>query len=214
MGRLRDLFYGKAGREHGSLKTIDTDDGDWEEQAAAVPYSNRHPWGDFSLLQSLTPERLAEILNDVRRGECPADYLELAQDIELKDLHYRSVISTRKDAITGLDIKVIPAGEDKRSMEISAAVERDIVKNHSASLRHLIRNMLDAITKGFSVSEIIWDSSGKTWKPKRYIFRDPRWFEYDKETGKTLMLRLPLGHETEPFKARALGDSDFDKEEL
>jgi phage gp29-like protein len=52
-------------------------------------------------LQSLTLERLAAILNDLKRGECPAEYLELAQDIELKDLHYRSVLSTRKDAVTG-----------------------------------------------------------------------------------------------------------------
>jgi len=83
-----------------------------DEQASSVVNTNRHPWGDFSLLNSLTPERLAAILADVRRGECPAEYLELSQDIELRDLHYRSVLSTRKDAITGLEIKVIPAGED------------------------------------------------------------------------------------------------------
>jgi phage gp29-like protein len=151
-------------------------------------------------LQSLTPERLAQILNDVKRGECPAEYLELAQDIELKDLHYRSVISTRKDAITGLEIKVIPAGEDKRGMELAAAVERDIVKNTNAKLYALIRDMLDALAKGFSVCEIIWDTDKTPWKPKQYKFRDPRWFQYDKETGKTLMLRAPLGNELEPLK--------------
>ncbi|MGL4983082.1 MAG: phage portal protein family protein [Treponemataceae bacterium] len=32
--------------------------------------------------------------------------------MELKDLHYRSVLSTRKDAVCGLDIKIEPAGED------------------------------------------------------------------------------------------------------
>jgi hypothetical protein len=48
-----------------------------KEQAYSVQYTNRHPWGDFSLLHRLSPEHLATILSDVRRGECPAEYLEL-----------------------------------------------------------------------------------------------------------------------------------------
>jgi len=189
LDRLRNFF--KAGKAK-----ADGEDG----QAFPIPNSNRHPWGDFSLLQTLTPERLAGILSDVRRGECPADFLELAQDIELKDLHYRSVLSTRKDAITGLEIKVVPAGEDAIDAELAEAVERDIVKNPNAKLYSLIRDMLDALAKGFSVSEIIWDTGTTPWKPAAYKFRDPRWFQYDAETGKTLMLRAPLGCDLEPLK--------------
>jgi phage gp29-like protein len=197
--KLKDFFFGKPEElKEPETGNINTDD---DEQAAAVPYTNRHPWGDFSLLQSLTPEHLTAILNNVKRGECPADYLELAQDIELKDLHYRSVLSTRKDAITGLEIKVVPASEDRRDMELADAVDRDIVKNTSAKLYTLIRDMLDALAKGFSVSEIIWDTDKTPWKPKAYKFRDPRWFQYDTETGKTLMLRAPLGSELEPLKS-------------
>jgi phage gp29-like protein len=199
MGRLKDFFFGK--QEEAKPQDIeDADNDSADEQASAVLYTNRHPWGDFSLLQSLTPERLAEILNDVKRGECPKEYLELAQDIELKDLHYRSVLSTRKDTITGLEIKVVPASDDKRDMELADAVERDIVKNSTAKLYALIRDMLDALAKGFSVNEIIWDTDKTPWKPRLYKFRDPRWFQYDKETGKTLMLRAPLGNELEPLK--------------
>jgi phage gp29-like protein len=178
---------------------IEPDAADENEQASAVQYTNRHPWGDFSLLNRLTPERLATILADVRRGECPAEYLELSQDIELRDLHYRSVLSTRKDAVTGLEIKVIPAGEEDKDTELADAVERDLVKNQSAKLRSLIRDMLDALGKGFSVNEIIWDTSQMPWKPKKYKFRDPRWFQYDRETGDTLMLRAPYGNDLEPL---------------
>jgi len=181
-------------------KKTESETSDTNEQASAVQYTNRHPWGDFSILNKLTPDRLAVILADVRRGECPAEYLELSQDIELRDLHYRSVLSTRKDAITGLEIKVIPAGEDEKNKELADAVERDIVKNHCAKLRSLIRDMLDALAKGFSVNEIIWDTSGIPWKPKKYKFRDPRWFQYDRETGDTLMLRAPFGNDLEPLK--------------
>jgi len=194
--RIKDLFTGGGQDNH---KTENEQD-ETGEQAYAIPNSNRDPWGDFSLLQNLTPERLAGILNDVRRGACPAEYLELAQDIELKDLHYRSVLSTRKDAITGLEIKVIPASDDARDTELAASVERDIVNNSQAKIYALIRDMLDALAKGFSVSEIIWDTGKTPWKPIAYKFRDPRWFQYDEETGKTLMLRAPLGNDLQPLK--------------
>lgn len=159
------------------------------EQAYAVTYTNRTPWSDFSILNRLSPEKLASILRDVRSGECPAEYLELAQDMEMRDLHYRSVLSTRKDAVCGLEIKVEPASEDERDIELAKAVESDIIQNRSARFVPLVRDMLDAIAKGFSAIEILWNTGGKTWKPKEYRWRDPRWFQYDKETGRTLMLR-------------------------
>lgn len=169
------------------------------EQAFAVTYTNRTPWSDFSVLNRLSPERLATILRDVRSGECPAEYLELAQDMEMRDLHYRSVLSTRKDAVCSLEIKVEPASDDKKDMEIAQAVERDIIKNRSARFVPLLRDMLDAIAKGFSVNEITWDTSGKTWKPQKYVWKDSRWFQYDKETGQTLMLRDELTTELHPL---------------
>lgn len=169
------------------------------EQAFAVTYTNRTPWSDFSVLNRLTPEKLAEILRDVRSGECPAEYLELAQDMEMRDLHYRSVLSTRKDAVCGLEIKVEPASDDKRDIELAQAVERDIIQNRSARFVPLVRDMLDAIAKGFSAVEILWNTQGRTWKPQEYRWRDPRWFQYDKETGRTLMLRNPLTTELHPL---------------
>lgn len=169
------------------------------EQAFAVPYTNRTPWADFSILNRLSPERLASILRDVRSGECPAEYLELAQDMEMRDLHYRSVLSTRKDAVCGLEIKVEPASDDERDIEIAKAVEDDIIRNRQARFVPLVRDMLDALAKGFSVCEIDWNTSGKTWKPRKYTWKDPRWFQYDKETGQSLMLRDTLTTELHPL---------------
>lgn len=169
------------------------------EQAFAVTYTNRTPWADFGVLNRLSPERLASILRDVRSGECPAEYLELAQDMEMRDLHYRSVLSTRKDAVCGLEIKVEPASDDKRDIELAQAVENDIIRNRQARFVPLVRDMLDALAKGFSVNEITWNTSGKTWKPQKYTWKDPRWFQYDKETGQSLMLRDTLTTELYPL---------------
>lgn len=165
------------------------------EQAFAVPYTNRTPWSDFSILNRLSPEKLASILRDVRSGECPSEYLELAQDMEMRDLHYRSVLSTRKDAVCGLDIRVEPASDDKHDIEMAQAIENDIIKNRSARFVPLLRDMLDALAKGFSVCEIEWNTSEKFWKPSKYTWKDPRWFQYDKDTGQTLMLRDELTDE-------------------
>ncbi len=169
------------------------------EQAYAVTHTNRTPWADFSILNRLSPEKLASILRDVRSGECPAEYLELAQDMEMRDLHYRSVLSTRKDAVCGLEIKVEPASDDKHDMELADAVKTDIIQNRSARFARLVRDMLDALAKGFSACEITWDTGGKNWKPKRYAWKDPRWFQYDRETGQTLMLRDEATSELHPL---------------
>lgn len=158
-----------------------------KEIAYSVPFSNRSVWGDFSLLQNLTPQALASILSDIKNGYIPKEYLEIASDIELKDTHYRSVLNTRKLAVTSLDIKIIPASSDESDIEIAKAVERDIVKNETAGIYSLIFDMLDAIAKGFSVNEIIWKSENGIWKPKEYKYREARFFRYE-DTGERLKL--------------------------
>jgi phage gp29-like protein len=81
--------------------------------------------------------------------------------------------------------------------EIAQAVEEDIL-NHQ-DIMDLRKNALDALGKGFSVNEIVWDTSCPRWKPKTFIFRDPRWFAYQKESG-VLCLRSPLGNDLAPLE--------------
>jgi phage gp29-like protein len=166
-----------------------------EQQAHAVANSNRSLWGG-GLVRGLTPQKLAGILDAARGGETPAEYLEIAQELEQRDAHYRSVLSTRKHALEGLSMYVEASGDAAKEKEISEAVEKDIL-NHPDIL-DLRKNSLDALGKGFSVNEIIWDTEGKRWKPKTFLFRDPRWFAYEKETGR-LCLRPPSGQELAPL---------------
>jgi len=160
------------------------------EIAFAVPNTNRSLWGG-GLVRGLTPGRLAQILDSVRQGETPAEYLEIAQELEQRDLHYRSVLATRKHAVEGLELFVQPASDGTEDKKIAQAVETDIL-NHP-DMMDLRKNALDALGKGFSVNEIIWDTSGKAWKPKTFKFRDPRWFQYDKDSG-VLCLREIYGN--------------------
>ena len=166
-----------------------------EQRATPVANSNRDLWSG-GLVAGLTPERLASILDKVRRGDIPAEYLEIAGELEERDAHYRSVLSTRKHAIEGLEMYVQSAGDDKDALAIAEAVTEDIAEH--SDMMDLRKNALDALGKGFSVNEIIWNTSSSRWKPDTFIFRDPRWFAYDKKSG-MLSLRDVYGMELSPL---------------
>lgn len=166
-----------------------------EQRATPVANSNRDLWSG-GLVAGLKPERLAAVLDRVRRGEVPAEYLELAGELEERDAHYRSVLSTRKHAVEGLEMYVQAAGDDKDELAIAEAVTEDIAEH--ADMMDLRKNALDALGKGFSVNEIVWDTTGARWKPETFLFRDPRWFAYDKITG-VLSLRDAYGIELTPL---------------
>jgi len=191
LGRLKETDTAKKEQIH--KKELN------EQRATPVANSNRDLWSG-GLVAGLTPERLAVILNRVRRGEVPAEYLEIAGELEERDAHYRSVLSTRKHAVEGLELYVQAGSDDKEALAVAEAVNEDII-SHADSM-DLIKNALDALGKGFSVNEIIWDTAGTRWKPETFIYRDPRWFAYDKVTG-VLSLRDVYGmelHPLEPYK--------------
>ena len=195
LGRLT----GKSGSEENRVQEQINKKSLTEQRASPVANSNRDLWSG-GLVAGLTPERLAVILNRVRRGDVPAEYLEIAGELEERDAHYRSVLSTRKHAVEGLELYVQSAGDDKQALAVAEAVREDIV-NHPDSM-DLIKNALDALGKGFSVNEILWNTEGARWKPESFLYRDPRWFAYDKESG-VLSLRDVYGlelHPLEPYK--------------
>lgn len=135
--------------------------------------------------QGLTPERLASLLLDAENGDAVA-YLELAEEMEEKDLHYRSVLSTRKLQVSGLPVTVEAATD--AAEDVKAA---DLVRDWLASgvLSEALLDILDAIGKGFSVCELLWQTEGRQWFPASIVWRDPRWFIFDRADGRTLHLR-------------------------
>lgn len=153
-----------------------------------------------SVTNGLTPARLGAIMAAVDQGDAN-DYLTLAEEIEERDPHYRSVISTRKLAITGLDVVVEAFSDDKRDVEIADACA-ELVRDEEFS--NLVADQVDAIGKGFAVNEIDWDKSASQWRPRKYDHVDQRFFMFDRATGKELRLRdeadFANGIALEPFK--------------
>lgn len=134
--------------------------------------------------QGLTPVRLAQILRAAETGNATS-YLELAEEMEEKDLHYLSVLGTRKRAVSQLPINVEAASEDPND-EADAALIRDWLKR--LTLQDELFHILDAVGKGYSCTEIVW-RTGDLWLPEELIWQDPRFFEFDKVTGRKLLLR-------------------------
>lgn len=147
--------------------------------------------------QGLTPVRLARILREAEEGDATR-YLELAEEMEEKDLHYLAVLGNRKRAVAQLEITVEPAS-DSADDEANAQLVRDFLARDE--LEDELCDILDAIGKGYSVTEIIWEMSERQWMPQRLEWRYPQWFETDREDGRTLRLRDIEGpRDLSPFK--------------
>ena len=137
----------------------------------------------------LNPRRLASLLREADAGE-PLRYLELAEQIEERDLHYAGVLGTRKRSVSQLEVLVDAAGDDAVSVQQADMVREWLNRDE---LQDEVFDILDAIGKGVSYTEIIWDTSEGSWRPGRLEWRDPRWFRFAREDGKTPLLRGDTG---------------------
>jgi len=154
------------------------------EHAAPSLMGVRQVWDAETIAAGLTPGRLAAMLRDAAQGDHRA-YLTLAEEMEERDPHYASVLATRKRAVSGLEITVEAASDEAADVDLADAV-RDLVA--LPEIGDLLPDLLDALGKGYAVAEIIWDRTGRTWRPERYEWRDPRHFVFDLEDGRTLRL--------------------------
>ena len=133
----------------------------------------------------LTPVRLASLLRSAAEGE-PLEYFEMAELIEERDLHYAGVLAARKRSVAQIDITVEAASDDPEDVR-RADMVREWLKRDE--LQDELFDILDAVGKGVSFTEIIWDTSAGQWYPERLEWRDPRWFMFDRVTLRQPMLR-------------------------
>ncbi|WP_336801997.1 DUF935 domain-containing protein [Kaistia sp. MMO-174] len=140
---------------------------------------------DEVVASGLTPGKLASILREAVEGDADA-YLTLAEEMEERDLHYRSQIALRKGVLLGLEPQVEAATDEARDQEIAEAV-RDLIGRPQFS--EMIEDLVDGLGKGYSVAEMIWDTTSTPWEPGTYKWRDPRWFLFDKVDRTTLRMK-------------------------
>lgn len=162
--------------------------------AMATTVAVRQAWDVRDIASGITPETLATTLRAADAGDANAQ-LTLAEQMEEREPHLRSVLGTRKRAVLRLPITVEAVSDSPADRRIAEEVE-GLTKG--PGVRKMLASCLDAILKGYAVIEIRWDTSSSPWVPRdgyvdgrlrrAYQWIDPRWFRYDRETG--LELRL------------------------
>ena len=138
-----------------------------------------------TIAYNLTPNRLYMIVQGLKTGDL-RDYLTMAEELEEKDLHYRSVIGTRKSQVVSLESQILPSDDSEKAQEIAESIRRDIIQ--APWFEDMKMDLLDALGKGFSVCEIIWGVKNGRWVPVDVKHKDPRFFEYDRETMSHIVL--------------------------
>lgn len=163
-----------------ALRQILTTDQAAAQMGSARNITTAHP------ASGLTPLGLIEILR-AAENNMPLRYLELAEQMEERYPHYNSVLGTRKRQVSQLPISV-EAASDAEIDQAKAQLIRNWLKRDT--LEGELFDIQDALGKGFSLTEIIWDlPAGGPWLPARLEWRDPRWFEFDRIDGRTPLLR-------------------------
>jgi phage gp29-like protein len=148
-----------------------------KEIAAA---SLRDRWSDYPS-SGLTPGKLSRILREADAGYINLQ-AELFSEMEHKDAHLFSCLQTRKLSVAGCPWEVLPgsgggAAENKAASFVSDCLSG--VDNFDESLADL----MDAVGKGFSVSEIIWELDHDFLVPRSLKKRPQKRFTFLSQDG-------------------------------
>ena len=172
-GAVRRLLHPGTG------ESVAVKDGDATAvEARARSMSVRRPSPGVSVASSLSPGRLAGILRNAADGDA-REYFILAEEMEERDLHYASVLRTRKLTVAGIVPTVVAASDDENDVQLADAVRHLL---EQPQIPELLFDLLDGLGKGIGVCEILWDTGGTVWKPRDYEWVDPRFLKPDRET--------------------------------
>lgn len=127
----------------------------------------------------LTPIRLASIFKEADQGDVLRQ-MELFEEIEEKDPHLASQLQTRKLAVSGLEWEIQAYSESEQDKEIALFVEK--VLNDLENFDEIIVDILDAIGKGISFSELDWIFCHDHWVIKNIRWIHPKKFYWDSIT--------------------------------
>jgi len=126
-------------------------------------------------------------------------YVELVEIMEERDLHYLGVTQTRRRQVAQIGVQIEPASDSAKDV-----ADADLVREYfrGEAIEDELFDLLDAISKGYAVAEIMWDMSERQWIPERIEWRQPRWFDFDRDTGTRLMRRDDEGGwvDLKPYK--------------
>lgn len=127
-------------------------------------------WSREPALETLSPRRVARMMRDADDGD-PEEYLVVAAELERRDLHYHGVLFQRKTAVSNAPVVVKSASDSDHDRELAQAVTDHLLPKLP------VFHMQDALGKGISYIEILWDTSAAPWRPRGFKWRRPTRFQ-------------------------------------
>lgn len=131
----------------------------------------RDRWSTYPS-NGLTPERLARIFREADSGDVMRQ-AELFEEIEEKDPHLSSQFQIRKLAVQGLEYEILPAIEEDAQARKVADFCREVIAGID-DWDECVLDMLDALPKGYSMIELLWDVSGNEVRPIDFRWIHPK----------------------------------------
>ena len=143
---------------------------------------------------NLTPSQVSNIILEADTGQL-CRFMDLANESKQKDGHLLSVLQTRENALTALDLEVLPTVEDgesepsDRALDVAAYVEDSLEAcigngQEVRSLKDTIPHLVGGTYYGFAVSEIEWVRNGSDITPVGFRPVDHRRFEFSQSDGR------------------------------
>jgi phage gp29-like protein len=125
--------------------------------------------------EGLTPQRLSMIFKEANEGNTLRQ-AELFEEMEEKDTHLFSVLGTRKLAITGTEYEITPATKDKNDIRNADFVRETL--NDLEGFSDANMDVMDALGKGFSGTEIMWDIQNREVRPIELRYHSQKLFTF------------------------------------
>lgn len=139
------------------------------------PSYERNAHARKAVMPGMDPVRLTRVIRDADCGNYD-DYLTAAAELEERDGQYGPQIAIRRTAVSALELAVFrPAGANARATKAA----QELVD--SKALKPFISEALDALGKGFAISEIVWTEKHGKWVPT-CIKHDQREFLWHDES--------------------------------
>ncbi|WP_319543167.1 DUF935 domain-containing protein [uncultured Pseudodesulfovibrio sp.] len=158
----------------------------------------RDRWSTYPS-SGLTPMKLANILKAADNGDVSRQ-AELFEEMEEKDTHLYSQFQTRKLAVQGLEWEITPASDDARDMKVAEFCREWL--NDLDDFDDNVLDLLDALGKGYSAMEPIWDvSSGQATIARLDHINAKKITFWNSVTPRVLTEENPVhGEDAPPFK--------------
>jgi phage gp29-like protein len=159
-----------------------------EEISPPSAIASRPPFAGHMAF-GMDPGRLGSIVRAADDGSSQ-EWFILAEEIEELFSHYGSVLSKRKRQVSQLPL-TIEAARGGGEYDTHADFVRDWID--SDVLAGAMFDIMDAVGKGFSALEILWEQRPGYCAPSHIEYRPQRFFEISWKDGRTIWLRTGAG---------------------